>query len=80
MGFSVSRRIVEKVLQIVNATKWDDLADVTPIPDANGLVLVKAESQAFFERKEEKGVFLIPLTLQGSEEDEPDLNFFVCTK
>jgi len=80
MGFTLAKDMQERVLEIVRAKDWDQ-EEARVIPGADGMVLVKEDSKAFFERKAEKGVFMIPVRIKGmSSGVEAERVFFVCTK
>ena len=79
MGFSISKHVQEKIIELVSQEVWDpEVASL--IPDCNGLVLVKFNSKAFHERIAKKGIFKIPFTLNGTLDGNPvEMQFFVCT-
>ena len=79
MGFSISTRVQEKIMELVSQEGWDP-EGATPIPDCNGLVLVKFNSKAFHERMNNRGIFKIPFTLNGTIDGNPvEMKLFVCT-
>jgi hypothetical protein len=80
MGFKLSKDIQEKVVAIVSAKNWDQ-EQAVPIPDADGMILVKEGSPAFLDRKGNDEIFMIPVKMKGmSSGVEVELNLFVCTK
>ena len=80
MGFDLAKDVKEEVLKIVNSKDWDS-EQATPIPNSDGLVLVKNGSQAFLERKGAEGVIMIPVQfIDRSAGAEVELLCFVCTK
>lgn len=79
MGFSVSKRVQENIMELVRQEGWDPEA-ASLIPDCNGMVLVKYDSKAFHERRAKKEIFKIPFTINGKLDGNPvELKLFVCT-
>lgn len=79
MGFTLAKDLEAKVLHIVNSKDWDQEA-ATPIPDAAGMVLVKAGTRAFLERKAAKGIFMFPMPVADKSRTPPvEFLLFVCT-
>ncbi len=80
MGFSLSKDLQDKVLKLVSSKEWDP-EQATPIPDGDGFVLVKHDTDAFRERMAAKGVFMIPVEVEGTSDGvRVKILCFVCTK
>jgi hypothetical protein len=79
MGFTLADHLEDKVKQIVNSKDWDQ-ETATPIPGTPDMVLVKAGSKAFLERKAAKHIFMIPLPLVDTScTPAVQILVFVCT-
>jgi uncharacterized protein (DUF169 family) len=78
MGFTLAKAVAEEASKIALIMGESD--DAMTIPGTPNMVLVRAGSRAYSERKNSKGVFMIPVQLQtvvnGVEKQEL---FFVCT-
>jgi hypothetical protein len=80
MGFSLSKRLEEEVVKLVNSKDWDP-EQATPIPNSPGFMLVKHGTNAFHERMAAKGIFMMPVQLgDKSCVGEVPLLCYVCTK
>ena len=79
MSFIISKRVQRHIMELAGQKGWDpEVASL--IPDCNGLVLVKYDTQAFHERLDKKGVFMMPFSLTGTQDGKPiEMKFFVCT-
>ncbi len=79
MGFTLSKAVAEEASKIALAMGTSD--DAIKIPGTPDMVLVRAGSKAFHERKGSKGIFMIPVQLKtvtnGVEKQEL---FVVCTQ
>lgn len=79
MGFTLSKAVAEEATKIALDMGTSD--DAIKIPGTPDMVLVRAGSRAYIERKDRKGVFMIPVQLKtvigGVEKQEL---FVVCTK
>jgi hypothetical protein len=79
MGFSLAKAVAEEASKIALTMGTSD--DAVTIPGTPDMVLVRAGSRAYVERKGRKGVFMIPVQLKtvtnGVEKQEL---FVVCTE
>jgi hypothetical protein len=79
MSFVLDGQIANEVPKL--ALSMGESNDAVAIPSGKGSVLVRNGSTAYFERKEMKGVLMIPVTvstiIHGAE---TEVLFFVCTK
>jgi hypothetical protein len=80
MGFTLSKDLQDKVIQMVSSPDWDEEAAAV-LPDCEGMVLVKSGTKAFHERLGTKGIFMIPVTMSGVANGVPgELRCYVCTR
>jgi hypothetical protein len=79
MGFTLSKAVADEASKIALAMGMSD--DAITIPDTPDMVLVKAGSKAYQERRATKGIFMIPVQLKTVTNgvEKMDL-FFVCTQ
>lgn len=80
MGYTLAKDLQEKVEKLVCSKDWDP-EQATPIPDADGFVLVKHGTQAFHERMADRSIFKIPVSIQRiSSGAKVNVLCYVCTK
>lgn len=79
MGFTLSKAVAEEAAKIALAMGASD--DAIKIPGTPDMVLVRAGTRAYLERKDRKGVFMIPVQLKTLIDGAEKLELFVvCTK
>lgn len=79
MSFVLDGQIASEVRKL--ALSMGESNEAVAIPDGKGSVLVKNGSTAYSERKEMKGVLMMPVTLPTIIHGiETEVLFFVCTK
>jgi hypothetical protein len=79
VGFTISRHLNDEVTKLVPAA-WDS-DDPIEIPNSNGQLLVCEGSKAYLERKDVKGLFLIPVKVNAKKDGTPiEKTFYICSK
>ena len=80
MGFTLAKGVEDTITEMVSLRDWDQ-EEARIIPGTDGMVLVKKDSSAYLDRKNNSGIFMIPVKVKmktGGTGAEP--TFFVCTK